>query len=173
MPVLATLLVVISSGLFLQIRNSRAAARDMAQITDQELRLFADPSAGQSFPSNDPAEIRDWIKAKGNIDVELPTSRSEAIRLLGAKLVSVRGALVAAVAYSIGKDSATLFVSRSTVCCNSAGGSRHLLSKVSTSGGKNLLSWEMKKQTYTIAYAGDNDPQGGCLLCHADAHGRL
>lgn len=173
MPVLATLVVLISAGLFVELRNSRASVRDMAQVTDQELRLFADPSTGQTFPSDDPAKIRNWIKAKGNIDVELPSSRSAAVRLLGARLVSVRGALIAAVAYTVGEDSATLLVSRRTACCNATAGSRHLFSKVNTSGGKSLFSWDMKEQTYTIAYAGANDPQGGCLLCHADAPGRL
>jgi hypothetical protein len=172
MPVLATLLVLLSAGLFVQIRNSHASVRDMTRLTDHELRLFADPSTGESFPSDDPVEIRHWIKAKGNIDIELPTSRSAAIRLLGAKLVSLRGNLIAAVAYSIGKDSATLLVSRRTGCCNATAGSRHLFSKVNTPGGRSLFSWDMKEQTYTIAYAGANDPQGGCLLCHVDAHGR-
>jgi hypothetical protein len=172
-PVLATLLVLISAGLFIEIRSSRATVHDMAQLTDQELQAFADPSNGETFPSDDPAQIRDWIKAKGNIDVELPSSRSGAVRLLGAKLVSLRGALIAAVAYSIGKDSATLLVSRRAGCCNATAGSRHMLSKVSTSGGKSLFSWDMKDQTYTIAYAGTNDPQSGCLLCHADTRGRL
>jgi hypothetical protein len=172
-PVFATLLILISAGLFLQIRGSRASARDIAQITEQELQVFANSASGDTFLSDDPAQIRNWIKDKGNIDVQLPNSRSTAVRLLGAKLVSLRGSLIAAVAYRIGKDSATLLVSRRTECCAASPASRHLVSKVNTPGGKSLFSWDMKDQTYTIAYAGTSDPQGGCLLCHAEAHNRL
>jgi hypothetical protein len=48
-----------------------------------------------------------------------------------------------------------------------------LFAKAHTPAGTNLVSWNMREQAYTIAYAGGNDPQGGCLLCHAGAVRRL
>lgn len=165
MPVFATLLVFMTAGLLWGIRQSRTHLRDIA-LSDQELRVLADSSNGQTYPSDDPIQIRNWVKRHSNIDIELPTSRSEAIHLLGAKLVQSRGSLIAAVAYKVGADSATLIVSRR----NGNAGSKHLISRVNTAGGTSLLSWNMREQAYTIAWAGVGDP---CLLCHAGVHGRM
>lgn len=167
----AAAILVVSAVMFWQTRNH---LRDMAQITAQDLRVLADPSTGYTFRSEDPRQIRKWVKSKGNIEIELPSSPTGAVHLLGAKLVELRGTLIAAVAYHVGDDSATLLVSRKrTMFWDSNAESKHLFSRVATSQGTSLFSWSMREQNYAIAWAGVNDPQGACLLCHADLHGRL
>jgi hypothetical protein len=172
-PVLATLLVLLTAGLLWGIRQSRTHLSDFAQLTDQDLSTLADASNGESLLSGDPSEIRNWVKAKGNIDIELPSGPSRAVRLLGTKLVQLRGTLIAAVAYRVGNVSATLLVSRRTACCNQSAGTNHLFSKAGTTRGESLVSWNMREQSYTIAWTGAADSQSACLLCHADVHARL
>lgn len=111
--------------------------RDITQLTGQELRSLADSPQACDFWSDDPAEIRNWIKSKGNIDVEIPAERSGAIRLAGARLLRVRGNVVAAIAYRMTGGAATLLVS----------------------GG------HPRNQIYEVAFSG-GDSQGDCLLCH-------
>jgi hypothetical protein len=172
LSVCAATLVLLTAGLLWGIRQSRPHLRDIA-LTDQDLRVLADLSTGETFSSANPVHIRNWVKSRSNIDVELPSGRSEAIHLLGAKLIQLHGSLIAAVAYKVGDDPATLLVSRRGLCCNTDVGSRHLIAKAETSGGTSLTSWKMRDQEYTIAYAGAGEPQGACQLCHAEAHSRL
>jgi len=104
-PAVALMLLFACGALF---RNMR----DITQLTGQELRSIADSPQACDFWSNDPAEIRNWVKSKGNIDVEIPPGRSSAVRLIGARLAHVRGKLVAAIEYQVGNSTATLVVSR-------------------------------------------------------------
>jgi hypothetical protein len=173
MPVCAAMLVLMTAGLLWGIRQSRGHLRDRAPLTDQELRVLADNSLGESYSSDNPAQIRNWVKSRSSIDIEMPSSRSEAIHLLGAKIVQLHGSLIAAVAYKVGLDSATLLVSRQAECCNAGASSRHLISRTETAAGIGLASWNMREQTYTIAYTCSGEPQGACQLCHADARNRL
>jgi hypothetical protein len=169
MPACAAALVLLTAGLLsgLRLSHQELRLRQFAPVSDQELRVLADPSSGVSIASDDPMKIRDWVKSRSSIEVEIPSTRSEAIRLLGAKLVQLRGSLVAAIAYRVGADSATLVVTKAA-CCNADAGSRHLFSKAGTAGGTALVSWEMRDQAYTIAYAGSGALHGACQLCHAE-----
>ncbi|MES1260180.1 MAG: hypothetical protein ABUS49_00485 [Acidobacteriota bacterium] len=175
-PALAAAVLIVSAALFLQ---ARMPLRDMTQITNQDLRVLADASTGSVFRSDDPNKIRHWVKTRGNIDIELPPNPVRGVHLLGAKLVELRGTLIAAVAYHIGDEAATLLVSRKRAAFWSGDRtSKHLFTQVATSQGpanmgSNMLSWSMREQNYAIAYTGTGDPQAGCLLCHADLHGRL
>ena len=129
-PAVAFMLLFACGALF---RNMR----DITQLTGQELRSLADSAPACDFWSDDPAEIRNWVKSKGNIDIEIPAERSGANRLAGARLLHVRGNVVAAIAYRMSSGAATLLVS----------------------GGR------AGNQLYEVSFpAGDS--QGDCLLCH-------
>src|SRR5439155_26440495 len=50
MPVFAAALVLLTAGLLSGIRQSRLHMRDIAPLTDQELRVLADSSSGETYP---------------------------------------------------------------------------------------------------------------------------
>jgi hypothetical protein len=112
--------------------------------------------------SEDPLEIRTWVKAKTNIDIELPGSG--AVRLLGARLIRLDGAPIAAVAYKVGDSAATLFVCRKRSVTGGNEPIKHVFSRVNAQ----LFTWSMREQVYTIASSSAKEPQAACLLCHAD-----
>jgi hypothetical protein len=175
---LATAVLLLSASFAWQVRSH---LRDLTQLTDQDLRAVSDASKGTAFPSDDPAQIRKWLKAKGNIEIALPSDRNDQVRLLGAKLVDLRGTLIATVAYHVGTedDSATLLVCRkkssfwNRVPWNTQTESKHLFTRVVTSRGTSLFAWSTKDQNYAVASTGQSDSRGACLLCHADSHARL
>jgi len=101
-PVAAALLLLASGGVIWQADP----LADMEKLAAQKLHEFH----GLDIRSEDPAEIRTWLKANADIDIALPGSG--AVRLLGARLIPRRGAPVAAVAYRVGDNDATLPVSR-------------------------------------------------------------
>jgi hypothetical protein len=125
--------------------------RDITQLTGQEVRSLTNPSQACDCWSDDPVAIRNWVKSKGNIDVDLPAQRSGAVRLIGARLVEVRGTLVAAISFhvesGVENGAATLLVSNRRF------------------SGPDLVSWNMGGQVYEVASAG-SDSQAACLLCH-------
>jgi len=129
-PAVAFMLLFACGALF---RNMR----DITQLTGQELRSLADSSLACDFWSDDPAEIRNWVKSKGNIDVDIPVAHPGAARLMGARLIRVRGTLVAAIAYRMSNGAATLLVARQ----------------------------RPEGQLYEVAFSG-GESQGACLLCH-------
>jgi anti-sigma factor RsiW len=115
------------------------------------------------FHSDDAAEIRAWVKTRTGIDIDLPAAQSTIaggpVRLLGARVIRFHGEPLAAIDYRTGDDVGTLVVSsgRSTAASNTG------------SSGHRLLSWNMRNQTYTIAFPGARDARRACLLCHANA----
>jgi hypothetical protein len=125
--------------------------RDITQLTGQEVRSLTNPSQACDCWSDDPVAIRNWVKSKGNIDVDLPAQRSGAVRPIGARLVDVRGTLVAAISFhvenGVENGAATLLVSNRRF------------------SGPDLVSWKMGGQVYEMASAA-SDSQGACLLCH-------
>ncbi len=170
---LAATVLLASVALFWQ---AQGGLRDMAQLTSQDLRVLADAAQGVSLQSDDPRVIVKWLKSKGNIELELPSAAPGKVHLLGAKLVELRGTLIAAVAYHIGNDdSATLLVSRKkrSAFWNAGATSKHLFTRVATERGTNVFSWSTRDQNFAVAWAGLSDPQSACLLCHADLHGRM
>jgi hypothetical protein len=147
----AALIVLLASG--------GARLRDSAQMTPDELRGLASSAKACDLWSDDPVEIRNWVKSRGDIDVDLPASRSGAVRLVGARLVQVRGTLVAAIAYKSGTGAGALVVSNRRPA-STAPVARHAFLRTG------LFSWSMNGQAYQIAQ--DGDARGACLLCHLD-----
>jgi anti-sigma factor RsiW len=161
-PVAAALLVMASGGVIWQ-DAARGPLADMEKLAAQELHGLN----GLDIRSEDPAEIRTWLKATANIDIVLPASGG--VRLLGARLIPRRGAPVAAVAYRVGDNDATLLVSRKPSVFSGKAASKHVFSRIESAGGARFFSWRTREQIYTIACSMTKDPQAGCLLCHANA----
>jgi hypothetical protein len=134
-------------------------------------------SRGFDFRSNDFGAIRRWVKAESNIDIDLPDGSSTSagpVLLLGVRLIRFRGSPAAAIDYHVGEGAATLVVSgkQGGLSGNTEVG-KHLFSAMKSAGKEHLLSWNMRNQNYTIAYSGDKDLGGACLLCHANTRSML
>jgi hypothetical protein len=155
---------------FAGILRTLSLSREPDPLPEQELALFARSSGDFDFRSNSFAETRAWVKAQANIDIDVPASRPAAdrgaVRLLGTRILRLHGLKVAAIDYRVGDQLATLFVSgKRAGLTGSAKASKHLFSQ-----GR-LVSWNMRSQTYTIAFAGTGNSRGACLLCHANSPG--
>ena len=162
-PIAAALLLIASGGAAWRLITAYDAGVGIAKLAEHELRAIAENSRSLDFRSDDAAEIRTWVKAKTNIDIELPAGRA-AVRLLGACVIRLKGIPVAAVAYRVGDDAAALLVMKK----GSAATPRHVFSRVESAGSARLISWSMRRQEYMIAFAGTKDPHGACLVCHVN-----
>ena len=155
-PIAATVLLMSSGIAAWRMSLPRDPGSAMEKLAEREL------SSPQQFDfySADPREIRAWVKAKANINLELPDS--SAVRLLGVRLIRLDGEPVAAVGYKVGDSAATLLVCRNR-SANGATPAKHVFSRMNA----RVLTWTMRAQVYTIASAA-KDPQAACQLCHAD-----
>lgn len=146
--------------------------REPDPLPEQELALIARTSGDFDFHSNSFADTRAWVKAQAGIDIDVPpgqpAAEGGAVRLLGTRIIRLHGLPIAAVDYRVGDQLATLFVSgKRAGLTGSTKASKHLLSK------NRLVSWNMRSQTYTIAFSGTENSRAACLLCHANSPGVL
>ena len=140
--------------------------------TREPLAELPPASRDFDFRSSDFGAIRKWVKAESNIDIDLPDGSAASaapVLLLGVRLIRFRGSPAAAIDYHIGEGAATLVVSgkQPGLSGNTEVG-KHLFSAMKSAGKEHLLSWNMRNQNYTIAYSGDKDLGGACLLCHSN-----
>jgi hypothetical protein len=114
------------------------------------------------FRSGNFAAIRAWVKAQADIDIDLPRNSANAhVRILGVRMLRVRGLPVAAIDYIANGDRETLMVSgKDPALADSPVASRHIL-KAKQDGDTRLVSWNMRNENYTLT-----DSHGACLLCH-------
>jgi hypothetical protein len=145
-----------------------------ALSVDHDTAKLTEHSGNFDFSSGNFADIRAWAKAKANIDIELPSgnlaSDSRDVRLLGARVIRLRGLPVAAIDYRVGDEAATLFVSgKRGGLSGTTEASGHLFSRTRLAGDARLFSWNMRNQTYTIAFSGAKNPHRACLLCHTNS----
>ena len=179
-PAFAAVALLLSAGVFWEARSH---VRDMAQLSNQDLRVVADASTGVVICSDNPRQIRNWLKDQANIEVEAPTGLAGPVRVLGAKLVRLPGSLIATVAYHMESagDSATLLVSRkrSSFWAGSfwpeGVTSRAMYNRLTADWGanRNPFSGNPQDQNFSVTMAGLNENHGACHLCHVDLHGRL
>jgi hypothetical protein len=173
-PVAAAMVLLALAG----VLRTLGTDRDPDKLAEQELATMAGVSRGFDFRSESFEDTRAWVKAAANIDIDLPPGQPAAdrgiVRLLGARLIHVRGLPIAAIDYRVGDEVATLFVSgkRAGLTGNTEA-SRHLFSKTGSPRKTRLFSWNMRNQTYTIAFSGAEIHQGACLLCHANTPGLM
>ncbi len=157
---------------FVGVLRTLSVNRAPDPLPEQELALFARPSGDFEFRSSSFEDTRAWVKTQANIDIDVPSGQPPAergtVRLLGTRIIRLNGLPVAAIDYRVGEQVATLFVSGKRAGLNAgARASKHLLSQ-----GR-LVSWNMRSQTYTIAFSGMGNSRGACLLCHANSPGAI
>jgi len=162
--VAAALILMASAGILWRINTISGAGATMQALALQELH-----GAQVDFQSDDPMEIRDWVKAKSDIDIALPAGHTvSGIRLLGARLLEFRGERVAAVSYLVAAGAATLLVSRGSGRMDVAS-EAHRFTPIASVSNAQLFSWRMRGQEYMIACSSMKDPQVACLLCHTQS----
>jgi hypothetical protein len=143
---------------------------------EQELALLRSPARGFDVRPANFQETRAWVKAAANIDIDTPSGEpapdAAAVRVVGARMLNYRGVRVAAINYRAGDENATLFVSakRQGLRANT-GISKHMFSQIASDGDQRIVSWNMRNQTYSIAWPGAKSSRGACLLCHASIPG--
>lgn len=147
------------------------------RLTAQDLAELARTSRDFDFRSEDFGAIQAWVKAEANIDVDLPegpaAAQSAQIRLLGVRLMRLRGIPVAAIDYRVGREVATLLVSaRHSGLGATNGTGRHMFSTIKTTGTR-LVSWNMRDENYAIAFTGTGNMHEACMLCHANLPGMI
>ena len=164
-PAAAALLVTALGVAYLN-RGSREN-----RFTEQELALLA-THPGFDFQSDNFGDARRWVKTRANIDIEVPqrypAANNGLIHVVGVRLAKLHGLPIAAVDYKVGDEVATLVVSgrRAGLTGDDMGPSLHLHSR------RGLTYWNMRNETYTIAFQSVKNPHGACMLCHATAPGQ-
>jgi anti-sigma factor RsiW len=169
-------LLALSAGVVREFAMTRDPVPDLVRLTEREVREFADGSGRMDFHSDDPGEVRTWVKTASGIDIELrdclPPGK-ETVRLLGARLIRLEGLPVAAITYRVGEDFAAMLVTGRRAVFGAAGKPGHGSPRIKSSGGVQSFSWNMGAHMYAIALVGPADPQRACLLCHVSLRGPI
>lgn len=132
------------------------ATGHLAKTAAQEL---AARSERVDFRSNDPAQIRAWVRSRAGMDVPLASAGS--VRFLGVALLQ-ESPCVVCVSYRIGGKRGDLVIAR-----GGSRGPKHSSMQHLSSGNASILAWAAAGQTYVVAAPVDN-LQLTCSLCHID-----
>ena len=162
----AAAVLIVAAGL---ADLNRGSSED--RFTEQEVALLGTHPAFD-FRSDNFNDTRQWVKRQAGIDIEVPRRQpaalSGAVHVVGVRLATLRGLPIAALDYKVGDEVATLFVSgrRPGLTGDDMGPSLHLRSR------RGLTYWNMRNETYTIAFQSTRNPHGACMLCHATTPGQ-
>ena len=165
-PVAAAMALMAAVGIMRNV--DRGSIED--RFTEKELALLA-AHRGVDFRPESFDDARAWVKQHAAIDIEVPAGHPPVddgrVQLVGVRMMDMRGLPIAAIEYKVGSETATLFVSgkRPGLTGDDMGPSLHLHSR------RGLTYWNMRNETYTIAFGSENNSRGACLLCHANLPG--
>jgi hypothetical protein len=172
----AAALLALLAGLVWRLGATRDPAAELEALAQRELRGASnvDLRSGD-LRSDNPRKIQVWVKANSGIDIRLPDRRefgNNVVRLVGARLLSVRNAPVAVIGYQVGDTSAALVVtsvSHRDRHADSGGiaGPGHVAFRNEAATGARLYSWGAGANEYALAFGSAKDPGRPCLLCHA------
>lgn len=163
-PVAAAIILAVAGGILINRSNED-------RFTERELALRA-AKTGFDYRTQNFDDARVWVKRRAGIDIDLPADHAagsdSTAKLIGVRMVESRGLPIAAIDYEVHGETATLFVSakRAGLTGNAMGPSQHLRSR------RGLTYWNMRNETYTIAFGSENNSRGACLLCHASLPGQ-
>jgi hypothetical protein len=143
---MATLAVVAGALWLAEVRDP---ALDIRQLAASEWWR----SAPLELQTQDPGEIRRWLRQQAGLDVPIPPATT--VRLEGARVVRRGAQGVAEVKYRVGKDTVTLLVARADP--------GHPLPP---HGGR-AQAWQARDQVYAVAVSNPDRAEAACLLCHA------
>jgi hypothetical protein len=160
-PVVAVMVLLVCAGAW----RTLVTQQNPDNMSDQDLLVMAKSSSALDFRSESFDEIRRWVKAEANIDIDVPggppVAERVTVKMLGARLIHFHGMPVAVVDYLVGAGVATLFVSgKHAGLRGDSEVTKHLFSD------QPRFSWNMRNETYTIAYSGSRSSRPACLLCH-------
>ncbi|MGO9258072.1 MAG: hypothetical protein ACLQU1_17425 [Bryobacteraceae bacterium] len=147
-PVAAMAALALAAGA-LWLADVREPVLDIRQLAASEWWQ----SAPLELHTNDPGEIRRWLRQHTGLDVPLPAAT--AVRLEGARVVRRGAQRVAAVVFHVKQDTVTLLVARAD-----AG------SPLPPHGGR-MAAWQARDQVYALASSHPERVEAACLLCHA------
>lgn len=165
-PAVAALTLAVCAGVFREVN-----LRGTEKLTSHDLAELAAGGREFDFRSSDFGAVRLWVKAKADIDIDVPeepAGENARVRVLGVRLIRLRGFRVAAIDYRAGEDLATLLVSAKHSGLRGNGEV-----KMKSGGNTRLISWNMRNQIYAISVSGAEDVHGACLLCHANVPGLI
>lgn len=151
-PAVAMVLLVASADLLWQMGKARG---ETIRLSDPEIARLT---------SENPAEIRAWVKTRTDMDLDLSCGGSGGIQLSGVRLIQVRGELVAAISYRSEGKPATLLVSRKGMVF------RRIEPQ---SPDSRLVAWSGRDRSYAIAWQHAGDVEASCMRCHVESHGQL
>jgi anti-sigma factor RsiW len=115
------------------------------------------------FRSEESGAIRAWVKERTGLDIPLLADPPASIRLVGASVSDGGRTPTAEVVYQVGGRDAILLVSKADPKLT---GSHRFLSSGQYQGAR-VSTWVMRGQLCTLACPIPQNPQAGCLLCHA------
>ncbi|HXJ44992.1 MAG TPA: hypothetical protein VNH18_37230 [Bryobacteraceae bacterium] len=166
-PAIAIILLLASADLLWEFSKARGGLRQMAQPDASDIAAIASAPDRCDLYSDDPARIRQWVKSRTGIDIELPQHTSS-VRVLGARVVDFRGTLVATVAYESGERTGTMLVWK-----NGRGNSQTAKHVFARQADRSVLvSWTRGENTFAVASSAGASPNEACLLCHPEGgHG--
>lgn len=166
-PVAAAMALVAVVG----VMRSRDRASTEDRFTETEVALLATHRGKVDFRPETFEDARAWVKRRSAIDIEVPAGHPPVddgnVQLVAVRMMNMRGLPIAAIEYKVGEETATLFVSgkRPGLAGDDMGPSLHLHSR------RGLTYWNMRNETYTIAFTSTGNPHGACMLCHATTPG--
>lgn len=171
-PVAATVSLLAIAGVW----RVSTGSPEPDPFRDQELALLRSPVHGYDVRPANLQETRAWAKTEANIDIDTPAGEPQpdaaAVRVVGARMINYRGLRVAAINYRAGDENATLFVSaKRPGLRGNTEIAKHMFSQIASDGDRQIVSWNMRNQTYSIAWPGAKNSRGACLLCHASIPG--
>jgi anti-sigma factor RsiW len=151
-----------------------AAAVIVATLLVWQLRLRPEALAAQAlrrgasqleFRSEQAAAIRAWVKDRTGLDIPLLADPPASIRLVGASVADWGRTPTAEVVYRVGGRDAILLVSKADP--KLSGNATHRFLSSGKYQGARVSTWLMHGQLCTLACPIPQNPQAGCLLCHA------
>jgi hypothetical protein len=168
-PVATAALITVVSAMIWRFGVPRDPAGNLETLAGRELRGLADGTGKTDMRSNDPGEIRAWVRARSDIDVRLPerlpdrsSPGNKAVRLLGARMLQVARHPVAVITYKVGDDFAAMLVADAGI-----NGPPHATPRIRPTKNMSWYSWSLGSDEYTIAFGSPQESQRACLLCHA------
>ena len=146
MAAMATLALAAGARWLANVMEPRLDIRQLAGGTDWR-------SAPLELKTQDPREIRRWLRQQAGLDVPLPAST--AVRLEGARVIRRGTQRAAAVQYRVGKDTVTLLVARADPRL-----------PLPPHGGR-AAAWQARDQVYALAGSTSGRVDAACQLCHS------
>jgi hypothetical protein len=158
--------LAVGGGVWSFQRIAGRAPLDLATLTEAEINGLLEASGELDIRSADFFAIQNWIRQNSQLNLvrgsgEAPGGR---VRILGARILRIRGSAVVLLAYLVGGHQNMLLVSGDRRKWDTVSADGHAFSRTSR-----LISWRMHDQNYAIAAARMQDAQDGCVLCHPSA----